>query len=504
MGHRVTASMLGCALVSLAGCSLIYNPANLPDPRTDGDLPPDVMPDSEDKLDANSALLSIDEVFPVEIFEGTGTGGSRQGILTVHGMNIVAGAKISVASHAGSLGDPKITIDDANTDVAANGNIVAAPFTLDINDQLADGARIRLDVTVTQPNGASTVSATLQETERGTAALEVVGLDELTGPAVVTGSKEYSEVNADSITATPAVAMPVIIHARGRINVTGAVTANANGIDGGAGGNKGGAGGPILNPGQPGDGPGGAGTGGQPGTNGGGGGFFAVGGGAGGPASGQPELLTLDVPNRSSGGGGGNGRAVLNGGAGGFGGGGGGSIALTAGGTISLTTIEAKGANGENVDNSNGDGGGGSGGVVLLRGAEVTATINVDGGGGGSTGSIGRSRVDAGTKAAATAAYRGIMLDKATPIITKDPTPEITVYGADNVSFKYRIKSLTSSQVSNNLDGSIGPDGENTFDLGAELFRGLNEVCVFVPGADLVNQRDEARNCVQIVYLFTP
>lgn len=498
--------MLGCAaLASLAGCSLIYNPANLPDPLTDGDPPPDVMPDSEDKLDANPALLSIQQVFPADLFEGTGTGGSRQGLLTVHGMNLVAGAKISVQVHGGGP-DPKITIDDDATDVAANGNIVAAPFTLDIDDQLAEGESIRLDVIVTQPNGASTVTAMLTEKTEGQddAVLQIHGLDELTGAAEVTGSKQYSEVNADSITATAGDANPLIIHARGRINVTGAITANASGRTGGAGGNLGGTGGAVANQGGPGAGPGGPGTGGKP--NGGGGGFKDPGGGgaSGGPASGQPEIVTLDPPNRSSGGAGGNGG--LNLGGGGDGGGGGGSIALTAGGSLTVTTVEAKGANGMGGGGTASAGGGGSGGLLLLRGAEVTATtLDVSGGlVGTNTGSAGRTRVDSGSTAAPAADYRGVMIDKAAPVITKDPTPDITVYGADNVSFKYRIKSLNSAQVSNNLDGAIGPDGVNTFALGAELFRGLNEVCVFVPGADLVNQRDEAKNCLQIVYLFTP
>lgn len=500
MGHWVRT----VALLGLTGCSLIYNPSNLPEPITDGDPPPDIMPDAEDKLDANPALLAIEQVFPTDIFEGTGTGGSRRGVITVHGMNIVSGAKISVAVHTGETGDPKITIDDDNTDVAANGNIVAAPFTLDINDQLGEGMSIRLDVTVTQPNGASTVSAMLTEKtpDGDDAVLRVVGLDEGTGALAATGTKEYSEVNADTISTTAGEADPVIIRARGRINVTGTVAANASGQTGGPGGNDGGSGGTLAAGATAGNGPGGAGSGGKAGS--GGGGFATAGLGnaaVAGPPSGNPEITTLGNPNRSSGGGGGALGLNLNPN-GGFGGGGGGSIELTAGGIVTLSTVEARGAAGEVVTQN--DGGGGSGGVILLRGADVTATVDVTGGTGLNAGAGGRARVDSGTAGTAISVYRGVSIDKLAPIITKTATPTLTFYGADNVSFKYRIKSLNSSQVSNNLDGTIGEDGENSFVLGAPLFRGLNQVCVFVPGADLVDQKDEARNCIEITYLFTP
>lgn len=508
MGHPVTAMKFCLVLSTLAGCSLIYNPSNLPNPASDGpDAPP---PDSEDKFDADPGLLALEGVFPSEIFEGTGTGGSRKGVLTVHGTNIVSGAKITVSLHAGQTGDPKITIDDALTDVAANGNIVAAPYTLDINDQLADGATIRLDVTVTQPNGGASVVATLTEKtpDADDALLVVKGLDELTGAATASGTKEYSEVNADSIATTPGEVEPVIIHARGRIAVTGAITANANGQDAGAGGNPGGDGGlgALIGPGPgtAGAGPGGPTAGGKP--SGGGGGFATAGdGGAlGGPPAGEPEIRSF-VTSRSSGGAGGKGTGV-NGGAGG---GGGGTIELTAGGTLSVTTVTANGGIGApGVDGglgADGDaGGGGSGGLILLRGAEVTATsLTVGFGTGKNNGALGRTRVDAASPSAPAAGYRGIMLDKTTALITKNPTPMITVYGTNNMSFKYRIKSLNSAQVSNNLDGSIGDQGENSFVLDAPLFRGLNQVCVFMPGADLVNQRDEARNCVEIAYLIS-
>ncbi len=497
MGHWVTASSLAALL---GGCSLIYNPSNLPDPASDG---PVVIPDTEDKFDADPGLLEITSVFPAELFEGTGTGGSRKGVLTVIGTNIVSGAKVSVVAHAGETLDPKITIDDAGTDVAANGNLVAAPYTIEVNDQLPEGTAIRLDVTVTQPNGATSVSATLTEKTPGAddALVVVKGLDELTGDATPTGTKEYSEVNATSITAAAGLAAPVVIRARGGITVTGAVTANASGITGGAGGNNGGAGGPILNPGKAGAGPGA----GQP--DGGGGGFAEKGGGAGGgPIAGQAEIITLDLPNRSSGGAGGNGRAVINGGAGGAGGGGGGSIELTAGGAITLDTIAAEGAPGTNVTGTGGDGGGGSGGLILLRGAQITATsISVAGGKGeGQGGSPGRLRIDTGVDAAPSGAgFRGPMLDSMTPIITKDDELLLTVFGKPNSSFTYKIFGFTGN-VSVDLEGAIGPLGTNMFEVASPLFRGLNKICAFVPGADLEAQLPEAKNCIEVVYLFTP
>jgi hypothetical protein len=491
--------MFGLALAGLSGCSLIYNPSNLPDPAGDGQPPPDVMPDSEDKFDADPGLLAIESVFPNELFEGTGTGGSRQGVLTVIGTNIVAGAKVSVVLHAGQTGDPKITIDDAATDVAANGNLVAAPYTLDVNDQLAQGSSIRLDVTVTQPSGATSVTATLTEKTAGAddAVLVINGLDELTGDATPTGTKEFSEVDATSITAAAGGAEPVVIRARGGIAVSGAITANASGRTGGAGGNLGGVGGTLLVAPTAGAGPGG----GKP--NSGGGGFAEIGGGGagvGGPASGNEQITTLANPNRSSGGAGGvNGL----GGEGGDGGGGGGSIELTAGGDVVVTTVEARGGTAPVVNGN--DGGGGSGGLILLRGAQITMTsFNVDGGGGLQTGSIGRSRADTGVSAAPSGVgFRGPMLDNMTPVITKNDELMLTVFGKPNTSFTYKIFGF-SGNVSNDLQGSIGPLGTNMFPIGSPLFRGLNQVCAFVPGADLEAQLPEAKNCIEVVYLFTP
>jgi hypothetical protein len=145
--------------LTVTGCSLVYNPSDLP--AVPIDAKPD--PDAEIVLDADPTRLTLERVSPAVIFEGTGSGGSRKGVITVHGKQIVQGARITIAPHAGAVGDPMITIDDAATDVSDNGFYVAAPFTIEVNPALDAPARIRLDVTVTQPTGAGDVSQTLGE-----------------------------------------------------------------------------------------------------------------------------------------------------------------------------------------------------------------------------------------------------------------------------------------------------------------------------------------------------
>ena len=77
----------------LAGCSLIYNPNNLPDPRViDAAV-----------VDANPCALVIDDVAPKIIDEGQGAGGSVPALVVLHGNNIVnANLKIELKAKNGS------------------------------------------------------------------------------------------------------------------------------------------------------------------------------------------------------------------------------------------------------------------------------------------------------------------------------------------------------------------------------------------------------------------
>src|SRR6185503_4497383 len=117
---------LGFAIAStaLAGCSLIYNPNNLPGPPSEAgiDAPPDAPPDAEIILDADPTKLELVEIAPSTIDEGQGDGGSRPALVVIGGHPIVA----------------------------KNGNWIAIAVTAHVDPALAAGATRALTVTVTQ------------------------------------------------------------------------------------------------------------------------------------------------------------------------------------------------------------------------------------------------------------------------------------------------------------------------------------------------------------------
>src|SRR5687768_6883171 len=180
----------------LAGCSLIYNPSNLPE-RNDAGI--DSRVDAEIVLDANPAALELERVSPTVIFEGTGSGGGRQALITVHGKHLVPGARISVSAHTGQTEMPMITVDDAKTEVADNGFLVAAPISIAVNADLAATEKLRLDVTVTQPDGAGgMVTKTLDALAEDAPVLELQGFDELNAmgnQVLASGTHEFSQVS---------------------------------------------------------------------------------------------------------------------------------------------------------------------------------------------------------------------------------------------------------------------------------------------------------------------
>jgi hypothetical protein len=216
--------------------------------------------------------------------------------------------------------------------------------------------------------------------------------------------------------------------------------------------------------------------------------------------------------NCGSGGGGGN--SVV--GTGGQGGGGGGTIEITANGTIMVAgQVLANGGTGTNGVTNAGGGGGGSGGLVLLRGASIAVTGGISAAGGGpgagaltgaagSMGGVGRIRLDSTTETLPTSApdpYRGPTFVDTTPVITRLENPMVAVFGQADRVCKYQITSATGA-VSNFFDCTFGRGGSNTFTL-ESLFEGLNTVCLYVDGADTVAKLPEARNCIQVVRLFS-
>src|SRR5258705_560618 len=92
--HRMR-PFLAAALASsgLAGCSLIYNPNNLPGVPSEAgisiDAPPDAPPDAEIVLDADPTMLVLNTIAPSSIDEGQGDGGSRPALIVIGGHPII-------------------------------------------------------------------------------------------------------------------------------------------------------------------------------------------------------------------------------------------------------------------------------------------------------------------------------------------------------------------------------------------------------------------------------
>ena len=515
MGYRVS-STVAAALLSLTGCSLIYNPGNLPNPASDAILP-DGTPDTPIiPIDADPALLEITDVSPRELLEGQGIDGSRRAVVVVTGANIVAGATVQITAHAGETGTPLITVHNEDVVVSTDGITVAVPITVDVDPSIGPGvlASIRLDVAVTQPTAGEPITKAL--VERQTAddpILTLRGLREQLGGGTLTIDLAsppplFSKIDATTLAFTGTANLPVL-EVVSSLTITNPLSVSATGQTAGVGGANGGAGGPggVL------DGSlGSAGTGTGGGTPSGGGGSFGeqglAGPGAPGDIAGLASLATLTSPNRGSGGAGGNGVSL--GSAGGAGGGGGGTVALTAGGDLTFSAITADGGAGAAGGNA---GGGGSGGAVLLRaGNTITVTgagVSAIGGTSPGTGKGGNGRVrfDAGRKSTTVtstpaAGHRGAMLDVGTALIVRDQTPSLTFQGNGGSGLSYTVEnadsSITRGPVALELPGTgtlTLPDG-----IAVDLFRGVSIFCVRIEGANGASVAT-AKNCVTIVFV---
>src|SRR5882757_9483279 len=108
-------SALAIASAVLAGCSLVYNPNNLP-------VAHDAAIDAEI---IDPTMFEIDDVAPRTIYEGQGEFGSQPAIIVIHGKNIIDShtvVEITPVSRAAQLvlGAPVI---------ASNGHWIAIPVT---------------------------------------------------------------------------------------------------------------------------------------------------------------------------------------------------------------------------------------------------------------------------------------------------------------------------------------------------------------------------------------
>lgn len=494
MWQQVATTVFALTMTALAGCTLVYNPSNLPDQKKDAGVA-----DAEVPIDADPTMLTLERVVPSVIFEGTGTGGSRRVIVTIHATNLIPDATVEIV--AAGAGAPKLTVDNSLMDrVAENGRMIAVPVTLMVDPALAQDAQIPLKVRVTQPVAGGMKVAEL-DTVEGSPALVLKGLPELvsaTSTSVTGGDLVFSQVMVTGDLVAMGSA-PLRIQSMSSINVTGTVRASASGMTGVAGGADGGAGGfqGVGGTGGPGGDAGPNTGGGEP--SGGGGGHAEKGGGAmtGGAPYGTPSMTTIYG---GSGGAGGDGSTLASGGAGG---GGGGVIELSAHGNLSVNVVESVGGAGANVTNAD-DGGGGAGGSVLLRSQATLAVmgaVNVSGGMGQNMGAPGRTRYDAamgpGTLGAA---YRGPMFHPSAPLITRSESITLQVTGKPLEQFKYFFQNENGSMIEGPFDAAFAEGGTNSITLDG-LYRGSNTVCLLVADAPLSNTNREARNCIQLVYL---
>src|SRR5215510_13391561 len=163
----------------LAGCSLIYNPGNLPDPRTiDAAV-----------VDSNACAVQVDGVAPATIDEGQGDGGSLPALVVLHGNNLVnTGLHIELKPPSGKT-VPAMPV----TDAVASSDTTYVAFTVTVPADDGFTGAVPLDVVVTQDCNAT---ATL------TAKLTLQGLPELTAPPGTTTqlAKKYSKVSLGNVT----------------------------------------------------------------------------------------------------------------------------------------------------------------------------------------------------------------------------------------------------------------------------------------------------------------
>jgi len=485
----------------LAGCTIIYNPDNLP-PLVDA---PDASIPIDAPFDSNPELLDITGVTPSTIDEGMGAGGSRPVVLTLNGTAIVGDAQVTI-DLMGSAEPATLVAFDAVPDGTKGGVIVRIPVMTD----LSAGMTRTLRITITQGTITRMADVTVN------------GLDEL----VLDSSPRATTVNPptySTITVMSNVRFtgtePVILKATASIDVMRAIDANAAGSTAGPHGCNGGAmeaaGGCASGGGAPGSNASVLGL--NAGSGGGGGGFGGPGtigganGGAPGMATGNEALVPIITSpgaagNRGNGGGGGGGGLL--GAAGGPGGGGGGVVWLQAGGDISIGAMGAIESRGGTTNGGSGGGGGGSGGAILVRaGGMITSTTRwlAASGGLASTGSsnpggpgaAGRIRVDTpmgdvASMANDPSAFRGPSWSLDTPSLTTTSPATFTFHGQPGRAFDLRLNDQALTQTA--TPGS----GGSVAVTGIVLRPGKNTLCgVALSG---MIQTPEAQSCVELFY----
>ncbi|MEO8550136.1 MAG: hypothetical protein ABI678_09180, partial [Kofleriaceae bacterium] len=474
--------------------TFIYNPDHV-DPTNDANTA-----DVEVVADVDPTMLTLTDAYPVEVFEGAGTGGAHPALVVIYGRQIAPDAVVTIT--------PDNAVKVVATTVAGDHNFLALSLEVDDDAVDNDGLLVPLSIAVAQAGG--TYHDVLD------AKVSVHHLDALT--AVPTGAlrERYSQV---AITGdwTLGAGPHLAVRAVGSISITGKVNANAVGATPGPGGCAGGAIG-IDGAAQNAEtrictGRGHAVAGGLLNGGGGGGAGFVVkgesgasSGGVGGDAFGTKQVPSFADAVPSGGGGG----AKNTGAGGGAGGGGGGAVEFTAGGDLAIPMgISAHGGKGTDVTNGGG-GGGGDGGVILVRAGGTTTLGTLDvargepglktgtgNGVAGGAGSVGRTRVDATTMIAAD--YHGPMF-LAPPQISLDQNTTLAIRGD--------IGDQTLVGQVYDRDASAVPHGDFSPQVGGNaqasppfaLRAGYNKVCVGVAGGNAFTL-PESTNCTELAFL---
>ncbi|MFT3696003.1 MAG: hypothetical protein QM831_22895 [Kofleriaceae bacterium] len=492
MKSKVDYRVVGAAIVIAGGCSIIYNPGNIPD-RKDDAIPVDAAADA----DPSMLVLISSDTTTVNEAEGSGC---RPNVLVLRGHNFVnSNTVVTLSPHAGQpdlgSGTPVVTLDASQLAIAGDGDTIAIPIRVDQSDAFKGSNSVRYDITVSQDaqSGRVTQTLTTNPDPNGNGAdvpaLTVHGLDELyqgSGSAVAIATNEmpplYSIVEVTSVTGTG----PVRIHAVGHITIAGTINFSANGQTGGPGGGNGGVGAGITGAGvTSGTGP----NGGAP--------------NAPGKYKGDDQVSQFAKgDNASSGGGGGGGGGLL--GAGGAGGGGGGEIEIGAGGDVTIGTLTAKGGTGATSSNNGADG---TGGVVVIRaGGTVKATsgkaVDVTAGSGTIVSDPGRARIGGEDVSAITASpkySRSPTWFASTPMVVRKEQPALNLNGEPGQNVQYYVTNYNGTDTRGPATVPVPPNGMASFTSGLQFYRGLNKLCAYVPDANTAAV--DGGQCIWIAYL---
>jgi hypothetical protein len=505
---------------ALTGCSLIYNPNNLPEATVyDARI-----------VDADPCALAITDLGPAAIDEGQGDGGSAPALVVVRGDNFVnANLRATLAATTGTAMLGSIT----DAVASADHHYIAFTVTAHVDTVLGKTGEtfVPLALTISQdaPMSGATCASMMTRSDllrlRGLPELTSMSTAEVSGTTVTTQALKasgYSQVNlmdlpsvsfANEMNATSST--PAVVTAVSSILLP-AVTASATGAKAGPGGyagavtkGMGSGGGDIGAPAQTlGTGGGGGGgafandaTSGATGSNGGTGGI-------GGHHYGDDALASLDGNVPSAGGGGGAG-SLAGGAAGGTGGGGGGVVALFAGGDLTtgtITTNGGMGGPGASGVGSGGGGGAGAGGLVIVssqHGALSVGRVNVKANTGGSPGggasSVGRVRWDAlagsGPMSPDRPAHRGPVFMVASRVFTTLPQT-LTLLGTADDRFNITV---TDHDHVRHDGGRSSFGGDGTALITPPLSAGYNRVCITLDGG--AQGHPEADRCIDLAVL---